>query len=295
MKEVKLQTFYIEVRDNRQLSLFSNYKSNKLDKKLENGKTYYEQFLKNVELFDYGYEKKYINSVKIEDKNDTMIIGSLYYGNYGIDQRRIYNLGDNKEGKNIEIDEVVQNRFVFLIDRIRFMESYFIIFVIEKISNESPKTLLKNHLEENYNFKINRVIEKDILNVLKKNIVEELEYTIKEEKAINNVFANIDEENPFDIHISKQKITYTLTSDIKEKDKEKIISDIYRQEIKKNTEIKLKMKNRIIDISANNLSISDYSIAKKVEQMYSDDNKLTEEVKNILKEEFNCIKNKIMR
>ena len=160
MKEVKLQTFYIEVRDNRQLSLFSNYKSNKLDKKLENGKTYYEQFLKNVELFDYGYEKKYINSVKIEDKNDTMIIGSLYYGNYGIDQRRIYNLGDNKEGKNIEIDEVVQNRFVFLIDRIRFMESYFIIFVIEKISNESPKTLLKNHLEENYNFKINRVIEK---------------------------------------------------------------------------------------------------------------------------------------
>ena len=44
MKEVKLQTFYIEVRDNRQLSLFSNYKSNKLDKKLENGKTYYEQF-----------------------------------------------------------------------------------------------------------------------------------------------------------------------------------------------------------------------------------------------------------
>lgn len=221
--EIKLKSCFIEVRDNQNLKLFGS-KKNKLD---ENN--FYNKILDDIQKIDLIDEKKF-KSMKNDEKRfyrkDNKLIGTVYYGKYGMEQSRIYNIR-NKEQEEIHENEAIQDRYLYFVNRFRDERNSkeYIIFITEVRENKHPTKMFNNHLKKTYKLKMEAVTEKNVMDYFLKNSVTEMKYITNKEKDINNTWANLFGNTKIEIkpNIKKVELKIELNDDLKENEKKDII------------------------------------------------------------------------
>ena len=148
--EIKLKSYFIEVSDDK-LNLFSIIK-NKLDKN-----NLYNKIITDIQTIDQVDQKKFKSIKNDEKKNyrkENKLIGTVYYGKYGMEQSRIYNI-ENEEKEEITEKEAIQDRYLYFINRFRDEKNLkeYIIFIIETKENKSPLEMFSYHFKNKYDLK----------------------------------------------------------------------------------------------------------------------------------------------
>ena len=277
--EIKLKSYFIEIPDDR-LNLFSKIK-NKLDKN-----NLYDKIITDIQTIDIIDPKKF-KSIKNDEKKifkkENKLIGTVYYGKYGI-ERRVYNI-ENEEKEEITENEAIQDRYLYFINRFRDEKNSkdYIIFIIETKENKSPLEMFYYHFKDKYNLIIEAVTEKDIMEYFLKNSVIDMRYVSykeKKEKDVNNIFGKLlDEKEIVEIKpdIKKVELKIKLDSDLKEKEKIEILNSHFRRKIK---------------ITNQKVELDKYFYVEDVEKFYSEDGELLlEKIEGILDDNFEYIKN----
>lgn len=290
--EIKLKSCFIEVRDNQNLKLFGS-KRNKLD---ENN--FYNKILDDIQKIDLIDEKKF-KSMKNDEKRfyrkGNKLIGTVYYGKYGMEQSRIYNIR-NKEQEEIHENEAIQDRYLYFVNRFRDERNSkeYIIFITEVRENKHPTKMFNNHLKKTYKLKMEAVTEKNVMDYFLKNSVTEMKYITNKEKDINNTWANLFGNTKIEIkpNIKKVELKMELNDDLKENEKKDIISSYFRSKISDDEYISLNLKNgRKIKITNKKVEIDKYFYVEDVEKFYSKDGELLlEKVEKVLDNHFKYIK-----
>lgn len=268
--EIKLKSYFIEIPDDR-LNLFSKIK-NKLDKN-----NLYDKIITDIQTIDIIDPKKF-KSIKNDEKKifkkENKLIGTVYYGKYGI-ERRVYNI-ENEEKEEITENEAIQDRYLYFINRFRDEKNSkdYIIFIIETKENKSPLEMFYYHFKNKYNLIIEAVTEKDVNNIFGK---------LLDEKEIVEIKPDI----------KKVELKIKLDSDLKEKEKIEILNSHFRSKISHDEYISLSLKNgRKIKITNQKVELDKYFYVEDVEKFYSEDGELLlEKIEGILDDNFEYIKN----
>lgn len=290
--EIKLKSYFIEIPDDR-LNLFSKIK-NKLDKN-----NLYDKIITDIQTIDIIDPKKF-KSIKNDEKKifkkENKLIGTVYYGKYGI-ERRVYNI-ENEEKEEITENEAIQDRYLYFINRFRDEKNSkdYIIFIIETKENKSPLEMFYYHFKNKYNLIIEAVTEKDIMEYFLKNSVIDMRYVSYKEKDVNNIFGKLlNEKEIVEIKpdIKKVELKIKLDSDLKEKEKIEILNSHFRSKISHDEYISLSLKNgRKIKITNQKVELDKYFYVEDVEKFYSEDGELLlEKIEGILDDNFEYIKN----
>ena len=291
--EIKLKSYFIEVPDEK-LNLFSNTK-NKLDKN-----NLYNKIITDIQTIDEIDEKKF-KCIKNDEKKifrkKNKLIGTVYYGKYGMEQSRIYNI-ENEEKEEITEKEAIQDRYLYFINRFRDEKNLkeYIIFIIETKENKSPLEMFSSYLKIKYDLKMEAVTEKEVMEYFLKNSVTKMKYVSYKEKDINNIFGKLlDEKEKEEIkpEVKKVELKIELNSDLKEKEKEKILNSHFRHKIPDNDYISFFLKNgRKIKITNQKVELDKYFYLENVEKFYSEDGELLlEKIESMLDDNFEYIKN----
>ena len=227
---------------------------------------------------------------------ENKLIGTVYYGKYGI-ERRVYNI-ENEEKEEITENEAIQDRYLYFINRFRDEKNSkdYIIFIIETKENKSPLEMFYYHFKDKYNLIIEAVTEKDIMEYFLKNSVIDMRYVSYKEKDVNNIFGKLlDEKEIVEIKpdIKKVELKIKLDSDLKEKEKIEILNSHFRSKISHDEYISLSLKNgRKIKITNQKVELDKYFYVEDVEKFYSEDGELLlEKIEGILDDNFEYIKN----
>lgn len=294
--EIKLKSCFIEIRDNQKLKLFSS-KRNKLD---ENN--LYNKILDDIQKIDLIDEKKR-KSLKNDEKKfyrkDNKLIGTVYYGKYGIEQSRIYNIRNKEQEEIYEIheNEAIQDRYLYFVNRFRDEKDSkeYIVFITEVRENKHPTEMFNNYLKKTYKLKMEAVTEKDVMDYFLKNSVTEIKCITNREKDMNNAWASFFGNNKIEIKpdVKKVELKMELNNDLKEIEKRKIISSYFRSKISDDEYISLNLKNgRKIKITNKKVEIDKYFYVEDVEKFYSKDGELLlEKIEKVLDDNFEYIKN----
>lgn len=294
--EIKLKSCFIEIRDNQKLKLFSS-KRNKLD---ENN--LYNKILDDIQKIDLIDEKKR-KSLKNDEKKfyrkDNKLIGTVYYGKYGIEQSRIYNIRNKEQEEIYEIheNEAIQDRYLYFVNRFRDEKDSkeYIVFITEVRENKHPTEMFNNYLKKTYKLKMEAVTEKDVMDYFLKNSVTEIKCITNREKDMNNAWASFFGNNKIEIKpdVKKVELKMELNNDLKEIEKRNIISSYFRSKISDDEYISLNLKNgRKIKITNKKVEIDKYFYVEDVEKFYSKDGELLlEKIEKVLDDNFEYIKN----
>ena len=294
--EIKLKSCFIEIRDNQKLKLFSS-KRNKLD---ENN--LYNKILDDIQKIDLIDEKKR-KSLKNDEKKfyrkDNKLIGTVYYGKYGIEQSRIYNIRNKEQEEIYEIheNEAIQDRYLYFVNRFRDEKDSkeYIVFITEVRENKHPTEMFNNYLKKTYKLKMEAVTEKDVMDYFLKNSVTEIKCITNREKDMNNAWASFFGNNKIEIKpdVKKVELKMELNNDLKEIEKRNIISSYFRSKISDDEYISLNLKNgRKIKITNKKVEIDKYFYVEYVEKFYSKDGELLlEKIEKVLDDNFEYIKN----
>lgn len=290
--EIKLKSCFIEVQDNKGLKLFGS-KKNKLD---ENN--LYNKILDDIQKIDLIDEKK-CKSIKNDEKRfyrkGNKLIGTVYYGKYGMEQSRIYNIR-NKKQEEIHENEAIQDRYLYFLNRFRDEKNLkeYIVFITEVKENKHPTEMFNSHLKKIYKLKMEAVTEKDVMDYFLKNSVTEIKYITNKEKDMNNAWANLFGNNRIEIkpNIKKVELKMELNDDLKKNEKKDIISSYFRSKISDDEYISLNLKNgRKIKITNKKVEIDKYFYVEDAEKFYSKDGELLlEKVEKVLDDNFKYIK-----
>ena len=294
--EIKLKSCFIEIRDNQKLKLFSS-KRNKLD---ENN--LYNKILDDIQKIDLIDEKKR-KSLKNDEKKfyrkDNKLIGTVYYGKYGIEQSRIYNIRNKEQEEIYEIheNEAIQDRYLYFVNRFRDEKDSkeYIVFITEVRENKHPTEMFNNYLKKTYKLKMEAVTEKDVMDYFLKNSVTEIKCITNREKDMNNAWASFFGNNKIEIKpdVKKVELKMELNNDLKAIEKRNIISSYFRSKISDDEYISLNLKNgRKIKITNKKVEIDKYFYVEDVEKFYSKDGELLlEKIEKVLDDNFEYIKN----
>jgi len=294
--EIKLKSCFIEIRDNQKLKLFSS-KRNKLD---ENN--LYNKILDDIQKIDLIDEKNH-KSLKNDEKKfyrkDNKLIGTVYYGKYGIEQSRIYNIRNKEQEEIYEIheNEAIQDRYLYFVNRFRDEKDSkeYIVFITEVRENKHPTEMFNSYLKKTYKLKMEAVTEKDVMDYFLKNSVTEIKCITNREKDMNNAWASFFGNNKIEIKpdVKKVELKMELNNDLKEIEKRNIISSYFRSKISDDEYISLNLKNgRKIKITNKKVEIDKYFYVEDVEKFYSKDGELLlEKIEKVLDDNFEYIKN----
>lgn len=100
--EIKLKSYFIEIPDDR-LNLFSKIK-NKLDKN-----NLYDKIITDIQTIDIIDPKKF-KSIKNDEKKifkkENKLIGTVYYGKYGIERRVILKMKKKKKSLKTKLFKI---------------------------------------------------------------------------------------------------------------------------------------------------------------------------------------------
>ncbi|WP_369711437.1 hypothetical protein AB8B22_01890 [Leptotrichia sp. HSP-334] len=294
--EIKLKSCFIEIRDNQKLKLFSS-KRNKLD---ENN--LYNKILddiQKIDLIDEKNRKSLKNDEKKFYRKDNKLIGTVYYGKYGIEQSRIYNIRNKEQEEIYEIheNEAIQDRYLYFVNRFRDEKNSkeYIVFITEVRENKHPTEMFNNYLKKTYKLKMEAVTEKDVMDYFLKNSVTEIKCITNREKDMNNAWASFFGNNKIEIKpdVKKVELKMELNNDLKEIEKRNIISSYFRSKISDDEYISLNLKNgRKIKITNKKVEIDKYFYVEDVEKFYSKDGELLlEKIEKVLDDNFEYIKN----
>ncbi len=294
--EIKLKSCFIEIRDNQKLKLFSS-KRNKLD---ENN--LYNKILddiQKIDLIDEKNRKSLKNDEKKFYRKDNKLIGTVYYGKYGIEQSRIYNIRNKEQEEIYEIheNEAIQDRYLYFVNRFRDEKDSkeYIVFITEVRENKHPTEMFNNYLKKTYKLKMEAVTEKDVMDYFLKNSVTEIKCITNREKDMNNAWASFFGNNKIEIKpdVKKVELKMELNNDLKEIEKRNIISSYFRSKISDDEYISLNLKNgRKIKITNKKVEIDKYFYVEDVEKFYSKDGELLlEKIEKVLDDNFEYIKN----
>lgn len=293
--EIKLKSCFIEIRDNQKLKLFSS-KRNKLD---ENN--LYNKILddiQKIDLIDEKNRKSLKNDEKKFYRKDNKLIGTVYYGKYGIEQSRIYNIRNKEQEEIYEIheNEAIQDRYLYFVNRFRDEKNSkeYIVFITEVRENKHPTEMFNNYLKKTYKLKMEAVTEKDVMDYFLKNSVTEIKCITNREKDMNNAWASFFGNNKIEIKpdVKKVELKMELNNDLKEIEKRNIISSYFRSKISDDEYISLNLKNgRKIKITNKKVEIDKYFYVEDVEKFYSKDGELLlEKIEKVLDDNFEYIK-----
>lgn len=294
--EIKLKSCFIEIRDNQKSKLFSS-KRNKLD---ENN--LYNKILddiQKIDLIDEKNRKSLKNDEKKFYRKDNKLIGTVYYGKYGIEQSRIYNIRNKEQEEIYEIheNEAIQDRYLYFVNRFRDEKDSkeYIVFITEVRENKHPTEMFNNYLKKTYKLKMEAVTEKDVMDYFLKNSVTEIKCITNREKDMNNAWASFFGNNKIEIKpdVKKVELKMELNNDLKEIEKRNIISSYFRSKISDDEYISLNLKNgRKIKITNKKVEIDKYFYVEDVEKFYSKDGELLlEKIEKVLDDNFEYIKN----
>lgn len=291
--EIKLKSYFIEVPDDK-LNLFSITK-NKLDKN-----DLYNKIITDIQTIDQVDQKKFKSIKNDEKKNyrkENKLIGTVYYGKYGMEQSRIYNI-ENEEKEEITEKEAIQDRYLYFINRFRNEKNLkeYIIFIIETKENKSPLEMFSYHFKNKYDLKMEAVTEKEVMEYFLKNSVTKIKYVSYKEKDVNNIFGKLlDEKEMEEIkpEVKKVELKIELNSDLKDKEKKEILNSHFRHKISDDEYISLSLKNgRKIKITKQKVELDKYFYLEDVEKFYSDDGELLlEKIESVLDDNFEYIRN----
>jgi len=187
--EIKLQSFFAEVRDNKSLNIFSNKKGNKLESN-------YENILKKISNEKYFHNNKnWMSEKEFNCIKDDKLVGSFYYGEHGILNRRKYNIKDEAK-ENLNLNDAIQDKFLYYMRKFRIENKSYLIIFVEYKDNKKPTSIMKKYFKDKFNLTLEKFIEKDVYNYILNHSITALEYITQEEEIINNPFTFI-EENVF--------------------------------------------------------------------------------------------------
>ena len=294
--EIKLKSYFVEIPDNQKLKLFGN-KRNKLDED-----NFYNKILDDIQKIDLIDEKK-CKSIKNGEgkrnfyKKNNKLIGTVYYGKYGMEQSRVYNIKEQEEIYEIHENEAIQDRYLYFLNRFRDEKNLkeYIIFIIEVRENKNPLEMFNNYFKDRYKLKMETFTEKDVMDYFLKNSVAEIKYIRNKEKDMNNAWANWFGNDKIEIKpdIKKIELKMQLNNDLKEDEKKDIISSYFRSKISDDEYISLNLKNgRKIKITKKKVELDKYFYVENVEKFYSEDGELLlEKIEKTLDNNFEYIKN----
>ena len=282
--EIKLQSFFAEVRDNKLLNIFSNKKGNKLESN-------YENILKKISNEKYFHNNKnWMSEKEFNCIKDDKLVGSFYYGEHGILNRRKYNIKDEAK-ENLNLNDAIQDKFLYYMRKFRIENKSYLIIFVEYKDNKKPTSIMKKYFKDKFNLTLEKFIEKDVYNYILNHSITALEYITQEEEIINNPFTFI-EENDEKIDIKEQRVILKLSSDLTKKQKEKIQGDYFRNTLQEKSYFNLKFDKRKVRISKSVVNMNDYFFLEKIDgELYDENGQLyIEKIETILDKEYEYVK-----
>jgi hypothetical protein len=282
--EIKLQSFFTEVEDSKQLNIFSKKKENNLEND-------YKNILEKVSNEKYFHNNKnWISEKEFNCIKDNKLVGSFYYGEHGIVNRRKYNIKDEAK-ENLNLNDAIQDKFLYYIRKFRIKNKSYLIIFIEYKDNKNPISIMKKYFKDKFNLTLQKFIEKDVYNYILNHSITALEYITQEEEIINNPFAIL-EENDKKMDIKKRKVILKLSSDLTENQKEKIQGDYFRNTLQEKSYFNLKFDKRKVKISKSVVNMNDYFFLENIDgELYDENGQLyIEKIENILDKEYEYVK-----
>ena len=294
--EIKLQSFIVKVEENDNLDIFSNKRENKLEKIYTKNQSFYDYILGTISSLQYigDNNKSIITSTDLNYIENERLLGSFYYGEHGISNRRKYNI-DNSEKENIAKNESIQDRFIYFIKKFKEKSTSYVIIFIEHRENKIYSTLLKQYFKEKFDLVLEKFIEKDIFDYFLKNVVVGLEYVQKKKKIINNKFIELDDEFNT-VEIKEEKVLVKLEADLTANQKKKLQSEYFRSNLEDTDYINVKFNRRNVKISKEAINMKDYFFYEEIEgEVYDLNGQLyVDKIEKILEKEYEYIRRSIV-